>query len=142
MAQVAVEAEAEHLKAAKSTWDFLSRATLLTSTIASQVERPEAPAAQRRGPRDYLTVLDHDLFHFPSLGVWRCKACNASARTDSTLKGLRSGAGRACNPTNIQKWRAHQFSTENSGPSRTARNCPCRFLRSPRMPPLASILQV
>ena len=57
VAQVAVDAEAEHLKAAKRTWDFLSRAVFPTSTIASQVERPEAPDVQKRGPRGCIASL-------------------------------------------------------------------------------------
>ena len=114
VAQVAVDAEAAHLKQNKLTWQFLASAVQTVSAMASCVEGPEEPSrAVHSGPR--LSVAHHDLHFFPALGMWRCRACNVSATAQSTLLGLKSGAARHCHPSSIQRWRAQQFFADNPG---------------------------
>eukprot|EP00959_Pyramimonas_sp_CCMP1952_P377045 7897637-Pyramimonas_sp.AAC.1 len=65
------------------------------------------------GPR--LALAEHGMHYCAALGVWRRRDCNASASSQSTFKGLRSGAVRHCHPTAIQRWRAQLFFAENLG---------------------------
>eukprot|EP00959_Pyramimonas_sp_CCMP1952_P159538 3337200-Pyramimonas_sp.AAC.1 len=49
----------------------------------------------------------------PARQEWRCRNCNVSATTEYTLKGLRTGASKLCQPDEIQAWRAREFFSQH-----------------------------
>ena len=56
-----------------------------------------------------MILTEHQLFHFPSTGQWRCSQCNLLARTESSLQQLRSGSRRVCDPSALARWQAGEF---------------------------------
>ena len=108
VADTMVMAEKAHITKCKKTWNFLARAVQIFGKAASVAQDPPRPPRIVKVGAG-VSFEDHDLVYISSRGEWRCRRCCVSATSELTLRGLRTGSNRRCQPDAVQAWRAGEF---------------------------------